>query len=222
MKRHWSWILMLFFFFNLTSWVPLDKSCPSCGAQFHHHQKAAEGGYKDKETKAKEPWRGIRSAPLGESWVLAQFWFRRCWPTASAMSSPGPSRLPVSISSREPEVNQGDLEHLRKLRQRLCSSSGVMPQESYSVSVGHEQVCFSRFWPERGHVLFNQNKEASVPSGCWSLIKRLVQGASLEYLPNNPAIYKRKYQYMGCLLFAYSVLAKVKTELKKTDLLSVH
>ena len=61
--------------------------------------------------------------------MLAQFWFSRCWPTASAVSSPGPSRLPVSISSREPEVNQGDLQHLSNLYQRLYPSSGVMPQE---------------------------------------------------------------------------------------------
>ena len=54
-------------FLHLTIWVPLDKSCPSCGTQFHHLQKAAEGGYKDKETEAKEPYRGIHSAPLGES-----------------------------------------------------------------------------------------------------------------------------------------------------------
>ena len=127
MKKHWSCILMLFL--HLTSWVPLDKSCPSCETQFPHLQKAAEGGYKDKETKAKGPWRGIHSAPLGESWELAHFWFSRCWPTATAVSSPDPSRLPVSLSSREPEVNQGDLEHVSKLRQRLYPSSGVMPRE---------------------------------------------------------------------------------------------
>ena len=35
----------------------------------------------------------------------------------------------MSLSSREPEVNQGDLEHVSKLRQRLYPSSGVMPRE---------------------------------------------------------------------------------------------
>ena len=61
----------------------------------------------------------------------------------------------------------------------------------------------------------------TVPSGCWSLINRLVQAASLEYLPNSLAIYKRKYQYMGCLLFAYSgfvIFLTHKTYLKFNSL----
>lgn len=58
---------------------------------------------------------------------------------------------------------------------------------------------------------YGQDKEASAPSGgFWSLMNTLVQGASLEYLPNSLAIYKRKY-YIACLLFPCSVLAKVKT-----------
>ena len=35
----------------------------------------------------------------------------------------------MSLSSREPGVNQGDLEHLSNLHQRLYPSSGVMPQD---------------------------------------------------------------------------------------------
>ena len=58
---------------------------------------------------------------------------------------------------------------------------------------------------------YSQDKEASAPSGgFWSLMNRLEQGASLEYLPNSLAICKMKY-YMACLLFPCSILAKVKT-----------
>ena len=159
MKKHWSCILMLFL--HLTSWVPLDKSCPSCETQFPHLQKAAEGGYKDKETKAKGPWRGIHSAPLGESWELAHFWFSRCWPTATAVSSQDPSRLPVG--SREPEVNQGDLEHVSKLRQRLYPSSGVMPREKVTQFLLVMSKCVSQGsdWRKVMSYLTKKNKPLS-------------------------------------------------------------
>lgn len=148
------------------------------------------------------------SSGIMPSGALAPFWLRSEWKCCEV---PGPSRtchLPSPLESRS------DLVHLCNLYHCLPPSVGVtyVLGESYSICIGREQVCFSRFWVEKGYILLQ--------ASFGSLMKRLEQGANLEYLlkwpgqAGNPSL---KENSMGCLLFPCSVLAKWRQKWK-TDL----
>lgn len=64
---------------------------------------------------------------------------------------------------------------------------------------------------------YNQDKEASAPSGRLPEPNEYPEtGRKSRVFAKWPGIFAQQ-SYMGCLLFPGSVLAKVETELKKTE-----